>query len=462
MSFGETMNEFEYITKLLEIGDVEGAITELHQLLKDNPDNIEAWFLLANTLNDNEKIKDCYRKIIRIDLNNQRATEKLQKLIIVSQKEKHPTGEVYQPFDATKKDANFFSLGKRYISAIIGTIIIITIVIIWFNYEDSFTSIPDQSQVISTPTLYVSSAECKGEISKEWADTVIQRQNELNSDLDELIATKPTNPDDYIIYSQRALIRYNAQRSQETPVCLMKLHKLITDAFYYNWKSLEAATLGDWSQSASYGQTMTDLLDEAQSESFHLDDYLFSDDKLTSNPEADSEIPTRTKSPPVRTPLPPLYTKSGLSYSPSLKDMPDGFEIGLINTSGTLVDEFTRLRIGTFSVTSYTNPEAVKEKEVYGLVINIDVLDNLEKAKDLYQNMVTKSSAVPIQDVLVPVDKAAVTYDWEDYLNRVQYLFLKNNVVIDISCSGVEVGMNVLSDDCQKIYTQIVLDKLEK
>ena len=80
------MNEINYIKKLLELGDEEGALKELNSYLKENPKNTEAWFILANTLDNPEEIKDCYRQIIRVDPNNRLAQDNLKHLVDASNK----------------------------------------------------------------------------------------------------------------------------------------------------------------------------------------------------------------------------------------------------------------------------------------------------------------------------------------------------------------------------------------
>jgi tetratricopeptide (TPR) repeat protein len=64
------MIDLGYPKKLLELGDKDGAIKELASLLRQQPQNVNAWFLLAQALDDRDKKVDCYRQVLRVDPDN--------------------------------------------------------------------------------------------------------------------------------------------------------------------------------------------------------------------------------------------------------------------------------------------------------------------------------------------------------------------------------------------------------
>ena len=74
------MSELDLPKRLLEFGDKPGAVIELTRILHADPDNIDAWFLMVDALDDPTKKTDCYRQILRIDPRNQFAQIHLQKL----------------------------------------------------------------------------------------------------------------------------------------------------------------------------------------------------------------------------------------------------------------------------------------------------------------------------------------------------------------------------------------------
>ena len=74
------MSDLDLPKRLLEFGDKPGAVTELTRMLQADPDNIDAWFLMVDAIDDPTKKTDCYHQILRIDPGNQFAQIHLQKL----------------------------------------------------------------------------------------------------------------------------------------------------------------------------------------------------------------------------------------------------------------------------------------------------------------------------------------------------------------------------------------------
>ncbi len=74
------MSELDLPKRLLEFGDKPAAVTELTRMLQVDPDNIDAWFLMVDAIDDPTKKTDCYHQILRIDPGNQFAQIHLQKL----------------------------------------------------------------------------------------------------------------------------------------------------------------------------------------------------------------------------------------------------------------------------------------------------------------------------------------------------------------------------------------------
>jgi tetratricopeptide (TPR) repeat protein len=78
------MSELDFPKKLLEIGDREGAVKELVKFLRSKPRDVDAWFFLAQAIDDKNKKADCYRQILRIDPTHDLAQENLRKLFTPS------------------------------------------------------------------------------------------------------------------------------------------------------------------------------------------------------------------------------------------------------------------------------------------------------------------------------------------------------------------------------------------
>ena len=135
------MNNLDFAKKLLEIGDREGAKKDLDQITSNNPENIEAWFLLAQTLEDKEKKKDCYRQIIRVDPNNRLAQDNLKHLI----EETNHIEESDFPETTTDSKKRSWSTPTR-VSLIIGFICVLVISVGLINTFNSKNKI----QIAST------------------------------------------------------------------------------------------------------------------------------------------------------------------------------------------------------------------------------------------------------------------------------------------------------------------------
>lgn len=74
------MSELDLPKRLLEFGDKPGAVKELTRILQSNPNDVDAWFLMVDAVDEPEKKADCYRQILRIESGNQFAQLHLQKL----------------------------------------------------------------------------------------------------------------------------------------------------------------------------------------------------------------------------------------------------------------------------------------------------------------------------------------------------------------------------------------------
>lgn len=66
--------------ELLKAGDKATAQSILIPILKVEPNNAEAWYLLAFTLPDQERRLECFNEVLRIDPNNQAAKKQIARL----------------------------------------------------------------------------------------------------------------------------------------------------------------------------------------------------------------------------------------------------------------------------------------------------------------------------------------------------------------------------------------------
>jgi hypothetical protein len=81
--------ELEPIIELMNSGDYEGAEHALVTLVSVESQNPDAWMLLGHLREEPSQKADCYRRVLRIDPGNERARDRLQKLMKETGKSLH-------------------------------------------------------------------------------------------------------------------------------------------------------------------------------------------------------------------------------------------------------------------------------------------------------------------------------------------------------------------------------------
>src|SRR5271157_9464 len=85
-------------------GDLQSAQIILASVLRQEPHNARAWFLLSQVIGDSNREIDCLKKVLEIEPNSQQAKARLQKLQQVSAPvEPKPANSPVQPIPKKKK-----------------------------------------------------------------------------------------------------------------------------------------------------------------------------------------------------------------------------------------------------------------------------------------------------------------------------------------------------------------------
>lgn len=71
------MSEIYLAIELLEQGHREAAVRELEKILSEDIDDIAAWRLLAQAVNDPAEKQECYENVLRLDPSDQEAIDAL-------------------------------------------------------------------------------------------------------------------------------------------------------------------------------------------------------------------------------------------------------------------------------------------------------------------------------------------------------------------------------------------------
>jgi len=74
------MHPIDPIWQQAQTGDRLGATKALVRLLREQPNHIQGWLLMATLLNDSVQQAECYRKVLHLDPQNHRALTMLQQI----------------------------------------------------------------------------------------------------------------------------------------------------------------------------------------------------------------------------------------------------------------------------------------------------------------------------------------------------------------------------------------------
>lgn len=75
------MNELDSIRNLANIGQKIPAMQQLAAFLRANPRHLEAWFLMAQLVDDPSKKSDCYQHVLQLDPGNPLAEQALREML---------------------------------------------------------------------------------------------------------------------------------------------------------------------------------------------------------------------------------------------------------------------------------------------------------------------------------------------------------------------------------------------
>ncbi len=86
--------------------------------------------------------------------------------------------------------------------------------------------------------------DCNGPKAEQWAEASFVRMDEANLALEGI--NESTTTAQFSTLASEAETRYIEQESQEGPSCLSDLQGITSEAFYYEWKTYDAAAAEDY------------------------------------------------------------------------------------------------------------------------------------------------------------------------------------------------------------------------
>jgi len=107
------MSDLDQVKGLIVKGDKENAIVQLASIIIENNDDVEAWLLLGETIDDPSKKKDCYNWVLKLSPHNSLALTKLQELEIPVTGRQIASSNDAQPVtdgsvNKSKQNSNYF------------------------------------------------------------------------------------------------------------------------------------------------------------------------------------------------------------------------------------------------------------------------------------------------------------------------------------------------------------------
>jgi len=76
------MSDLDQVKGLIARGAKENAIVQLASIIIENHDDLEAWLLLGEIIDDPAKKKDCYNWVLKLSPQNSVALTKLQEVML--------------------------------------------------------------------------------------------------------------------------------------------------------------------------------------------------------------------------------------------------------------------------------------------------------------------------------------------------------------------------------------------
>ena len=130
------MSDLDQVKGLIARGAKENAIVQLASIIIENHDDVEAWLLLGEIIDDPAKKKDCYNWVLKLSPQNSVALTKLQEVMLpvtgspvnkLRQNASYfPTPTAFPTFNTSQNDPEiviYFILGIAAVLAILYVIV---------------------------------------------------------------------------------------------------------------------------------------------------------------------------------------------------------------------------------------------------------------------------------------------------------------------------------------------------
>ena len=158
-------------------GDKPQALKLLAEIVKQEPNNLDAWYGLALCLDDHDKRVYCLIRVLSLDPSHKKAQQSLEKLLVKEKSSNYQETAESQPLPVAKKKSPF-SWQTVSILGISGTILICVIIIgVALIGRNLYNSVPALVPPTSTPTIKLYNKE-----AATYLERITQMPNEFQID----------------------------------------------------------------------------------------------------------------------------------------------------------------------------------------------------------------------------------------------------------------------------------------
>jgi len=265
---GPTPNRqlLEQAVAAIKAGDKALGEHLLMQVLQAEPRNVLALLWLTKCTADPHRIAELYQQALSIEPGNPHAQKGTKLYRNYARKVPRSTQSPPSP----QRDLSPSQLGpsisaarapsNRNLLTALGICAILLLGGVAAFLAFARPSAEPPPDIVGPQPERTSATPCGQDAVSGYVTRLVSRQNELNADLDAVLANAVPDPSYFAPYALKAQRRYHAQAADPSAGCIPALQATFLDALDYNRRALEAAAAGEWDRSASLMRMMDDEL----------------------------------------------------------------------------------------------------------------------------------------------------------------------------------------------------------
>jgi len=253
--------ETERIRHLLQTGQRSEARLNLQAILRLNPQDVQAWLLLAESMNDNERRGLVLQRALHYNPNSQELHTAIEELNAL-------TAEARSPWQKA----------QPRLMALVAVLVIAALLAGALRLPDLFrreaapTAQPGQAQLLPAPGKPAATTRphCSCSEAQAYLEHTLYRIQGLHVEIRQMeqdVQRLDLSASDYETYAQLAKERNDAQRLEDPPPCMEEFQRKTVSVFYNWWQGMQALSAGEQDNArfslSVFAQRQAELYDEA-------------------------------------------------------------------------------------------------------------------------------------------------------------------------------------------------------